>query len=144
VHHGVAILPVRLEDVLPSKSLEYFLSTQHWLDAFPPPFEPHFDRLYEYLRAIVTPGPPIAAVAPSAAGATPEARGAAVDAEQLRRLELELAGYIGPIAKHVVQRAAGLAPDAEALILQLGAEIDSEPERRRFVSASRQLLRAGG
>jgi hypothetical protein len=30
VHKGVSLLPVRIEDVLPSKSLEYFLSTQHW------------------------------------------------------------------------------------------------------------------
>jgi hypothetical protein len=37
VHKQVQILPFRIEDVLPSKSLEYFLSSQHWMDAFPPP-----------------------------------------------------------------------------------------------------------
>ena len=37
VHKGVTVLPFRIEDVLPSKSLEFFLSAQHWLDAFPPP-----------------------------------------------------------------------------------------------------------
>jgi hypothetical protein len=41
VHKQVSILPFRIENVLPSKSLEYFLSAQHWLDAFPPPREPH-------------------------------------------------------------------------------------------------------
>ena len=37
VHKQLSILPFRIEDVPPSKSLEYFLSTQHWMDAFPPP-----------------------------------------------------------------------------------------------------------
>ncbi len=37
VHKDLRILPFRLEDVLPSHSLEYFLSTQHWLDGFPGP-----------------------------------------------------------------------------------------------------------
>jgi hypothetical protein len=45
VHKQVPILPFRIENVLPSKSLEYFLSAQHWLDAFPPPLEPHYLRL---------------------------------------------------------------------------------------------------
>ena len=39
VHKQLSILPFRIEDVLPSKSLEFFLSTQHWMDAFPPPRE---------------------------------------------------------------------------------------------------------
>ena len=48
VHSGVSCLPFRVEDVLPSKSLEYFLSTQHWLDAFPQPREPHYAMLCTY------------------------------------------------------------------------------------------------
>lgn len=35
VHKQVEILPFRIEGVLPSKSLEFFLSSQHWMDAFP-------------------------------------------------------------------------------------------------------------
>jgi hypothetical protein len=49
VHKELSILPFRIEDVLPSKSLEFFLSTQHWMDAFPPPREPHYARLCAYL-----------------------------------------------------------------------------------------------
>src|ERR1700691_2060527 len=33
VNHGVPILPVRIEDVLPTKALEYFIGNVHWLDA---------------------------------------------------------------------------------------------------------------
>ena len=36
IHMGLPIIPVRIEDTAPSKSLEYFISTPHWLDAFTP------------------------------------------------------------------------------------------------------------
>src|SRR5271167_4273292 len=39
VHRGMPIIPLRIEDVLPSGSMEYFLSTPHWLDAMTPPLE---------------------------------------------------------------------------------------------------------
>jgi hypothetical protein len=35
VHKQLPIVAFRIDDVLPAKSLEYFLSAQHWLDAFP-------------------------------------------------------------------------------------------------------------
>lgn len=144
IHRGVRVLPFRVADVMPSKSLEYFLSSQHWLDAFPPPLEPHYVRLCDYLSTIVAAAPPPATSAtPSAQVAVTRAQpDAALDAAALRGLEAELAGYVGPVAKHLVKRTAARVSGAEALILQLGAEIESEPDRRRFVSACRQLLRA--
>src|ERR1700721_3572110 len=51
VHKQLSVLPFRIEDVPPSKSLEFFLSAQHWMDAFPPPREPHYARLCDYLKA---------------------------------------------------------------------------------------------
>lgn len=147
VHHRVIVLPFRIENVLPSHSLEYFLSSQHWLDAFPPPLEPHFSRLADYLRALLrTEAQAPAAVATSGSYAVPPgARGAPLpatfDATQLHRVESELAGYIGPLARHLVKRAAATAAGPESLIVLLGAEIESEPERRRFLKSCRQLLR---
>ncbi len=44
-----AIIPFRIEDVQPSKALEFFISSAHWLDAITPPLEPHLD----YLVAVV-------------------------------------------------------------------------------------------
>jgi hypothetical protein len=32
IHRGVAVIPFRVEEVLPSGSLAYFISTAHWLD----------------------------------------------------------------------------------------------------------------
>ncbi|NWG32564.1 MAG: toll/interleukin-1 receptor domain-containing protein, partial [Rhodocyclaceae bacterium] len=53
VNKGIAIIPLRIEDVMPSKSLEYFISTQHWLDAFTPPLERHLQHLVDTLRVLL-------------------------------------------------------------------------------------------
>lgn len=47
---GVPIIPFRIEDVPTSKSLEYHLSTAHWLDALSYPLEPHLRYLSEIVR----------------------------------------------------------------------------------------------
>jgi hypothetical protein len=39
IHHGKTIVPLRIEEILPTGTLEYSLSTTHWLDAFSPPLE---------------------------------------------------------------------------------------------------------
>ncbi len=44
---GVTIMPLRVEDVLPAKSLDYFLASLHWLDALTAPLEPHLQKLTE-------------------------------------------------------------------------------------------------
>jgi tetratricopeptide (TPR) repeat protein len=54
VNKGVTVVPFRIDDVLPSKTLEYFISTQHWLDAFTPPLEKHLDSLVGILRSIIS------------------------------------------------------------------------------------------
>ena len=53
VHHGLAIIPFRVEDVPMSKQLEYYISDVHWLDALVPPLERHFDRLYRVVRLLL-------------------------------------------------------------------------------------------
>jgi hypothetical protein len=53
VNRSVMIIPVRLENVLPARSLEFFLSTSHWMDAFPPPFENHLEKLSRTIHQIV-------------------------------------------------------------------------------------------
>jgi len=45
VAKGLMIIPIRIEDVLPTKALEYFISAAHWLDAFPPPLRVHLEKL---------------------------------------------------------------------------------------------------
>jgi tetratricopeptide (TPR) repeat protein len=45
VNKGVIIVPLRIEDVVPTHALEYFMSDVHWLDALTPPLEKHLDHL---------------------------------------------------------------------------------------------------
>src|ERR1051325_3265151 len=55
VNRGIAIVPFRIEDVIPSKSLEYFISTPHGLDARPPPLEKHLAHLVLTAKALLSP-----------------------------------------------------------------------------------------
>jgi hypothetical protein len=144
VHRDVAVLPFRVADVLPSRSLEYFLSSQHWLDAFPPPMEGHYARLVAYLQKLLA-GSSAAGAAPRDITSAPQAplpgSRAAPDAQLLASLERQLAHYIGPFAKHLVKCAAARADSTEGLIEDLAREIDSPDERRAFLAACRQSLR---
>ncbi|HWU77283.1 MAG TPA: toll/interleukin-1 receptor domain-containing protein [Rhodanobacter sp.] len=145
VHKRLRILPFRIENVLPSKSLEYFLSAQHWMDAFPPPLQPHVDRLCQYLEAAfgedrVALDLPVEHRSPSAAGAAETAHpSGGVDVVLLRRMETELMRCIGPVAGHLVRRAAKSSGDLHAIAQLLAAEIDSEAERRGFLEACRRI-----
>lgn len=58
VHKRVAIVPFRIEDVPMSKSLEYFISTPHWLDALTPPLQHHLAHLADALTTLLRPPPP--------------------------------------------------------------------------------------
>lgn len=48
---GIPIIPFRIAEVRLAKSLEYFLSTCHWLDAFAGPIEKHIPKLTEAVNA---------------------------------------------------------------------------------------------
>jgi len=53
VGKGVAVIPFRIENVVPSKAMEYFLSSPHWLDAMSPPLEGHIDELVASVGALM-------------------------------------------------------------------------------------------
>jgi hypothetical protein len=158
VHKGLVVLPFRVEDVLPIKSLEYFLSSQHWLDAFPPPREPHYERLCAFLKAVLAAplnrplrepsgtsagplgSPKIAAPGiDGGAALDPAPRTHCASPEQLHQIEIELARYIGPVARHLVRHAAASAADLQQLSLRLSAELDSDQDRQKFMGACRLL-----
>jgi hypothetical protein len=59
VHNNVVIVPMRIEDVLPQKSLEYFIGSVHWLDAFSKPLETYLESLVAVVKGILgAPEPP--------------------------------------------------------------------------------------
>jgi hypothetical protein len=53
VSKGVTIVPLRIDEVVPTKSMEYFLGAIHWLDALTPPIEKHLQQLAETVKAIL-------------------------------------------------------------------------------------------
>ena len=53
VNKGIYIIPFRVDDIPPAGSLEYFISTARWMDAFPPPLERHLDNLAKIVKAVL-------------------------------------------------------------------------------------------
>src|ERR1700676_944494 len=53
VSRGVPIVPVRIENVAPTKSMAYFVESVHWLDALTLPLENHLHRLAEAVKALL-------------------------------------------------------------------------------------------
>ena len=53
VNKGIPVIPFRIENVLPTKALEYFLSTPHWLDAFTPPLDEHIRQLADSIKRLL-------------------------------------------------------------------------------------------
>jgi hypothetical protein len=79
VNKGIPVIPVRIQDIMPTDALEYFLSTPHWLDAFTPPVESHFQLLVHSVRVLIgmepqQPVAPTPSAAPSMPIAAPTAR----------------------------------------------------------------------
>jgi hypothetical protein len=54
VSAGAAVLPFRIEDVMPAKSLDYFIGSVHWLDALTPPLEHHIERLAQNVQTLLS------------------------------------------------------------------------------------------
>jgi S1-C subfamily serine protease len=58
VSKGIPVIPLRTEDSPLSKSLEYFISSAHWLDAINPPIQRHLSALADRLVSLVQAPPP--------------------------------------------------------------------------------------
>jgi hypothetical protein len=53
VDKGVYIIPFRVDDIKPTRSLEYFISAAQWMDAFSPPLERHLDNLAKTVKSVL-------------------------------------------------------------------------------------------
>jgi formylglycine-generating enzyme required for sulfatase activity len=53
VNAGVAVLPMRIENVMPGEDIDFFLGAPHWLDAFDPPLEMHLAALARAVENIL-------------------------------------------------------------------------------------------
>jgi hypothetical protein len=152
VHKGVNILPFRIEDVPLSKSLEYFISTPHWLDAIAPPYEAHLDKLRDCVKGLLD-GLPVdcrpttmpSATASSVRSSAPAASAVsarlvtAFEPRDLKYIETQLAGYVGPMAKLLVKRAAEKTSSIQELVGLLANELSAESEKKFFSENCRFL-----
>lgn len=143
VSKGLHILPLRIENVPLSKSLEYFISTQHWLDAIEGKLDFHLVQLRDCLTVLLerpagADSPAPAPVAPTPSPVAPALpAGAAIGDADLARIEANLAEFIGPIARLLVRRTAAAAASPAGLVDMLAAEIDDAAERTAFVARCR-------
>jgi len=53
VSHGIAIIPFRIEDFMPTDSMELYISSAHWLDAITPDMKNHIKKLGDATFAIL-------------------------------------------------------------------------------------------
>jgi hypothetical protein len=102
VSKGIPVIPLRIEAIEPTASLEYFLSTPHWLDAFTPPLEKHLRYLAKIVNSIIA-GEQPSIVSPrpgvdAQAGAADRMKGApavsttSAPARKITKLQLYVAG----------------------------------------------------
>ena len=97
VNRGVPVLPVRIEDIVPTKALAYFMGPVHWLDAMTPPLDQHLRRLAEVAKAIMRPVPEFAD-----------------DGESVRAAASVAPGATSPIAAPPVAPTVSASPIAPA------------------------------
>lgn len=86
---GISIITFRIQDVAPRGSLDYNLTSVHWLDALTPPVEAHLEHLVGSLRTVLQPG--LATVEPEPSPVVPPR-------PTLRRLALVGAGVLGAVS----------------------------------------------
>lgn len=143
VNKGLIVLPFRIENVPLSKSLEYFISAQHWLDAIAGDMEEHLAKLSDCVASLLgrqiapstMPNAPTEAVP-----IPPHVMAQQIPAEILSKVEVFLAQVLGPIAKHLVKSRATANMTAKELVAVLSQEIDDERERKQFVQRCSALV----
>jgi hypothetical protein len=71
VSKGLTIVPFRIEDILPTAAMEYYLGAIHWLDALTPPLAEHLAKLIDQSKANLAAGNDTANAAPAGLFAPP-------------------------------------------------------------------------
>ena len=67
----LTVIPFRVEDVEPTGTLEYYLSSVHWLDAITPPLEEHLEAVVRRVKALLLPPSVLESATRLAAESTP-------------------------------------------------------------------------
>jgi tRNA A-37 threonylcarbamoyl transferase component Bud32 len=134
----LSILPLRVEDVLPRESIEYYLAGQHWLDALTPPLEDHLERLAEAITTLLqllpvrvtappetAPEPAVSATGlqaatiyePASEIEAPEPEAEPEPEPEVAALEAEPEAGLGPETEPQVEPRPELAPTPEPTVV---------------------------
>jgi hypothetical protein len=132
VHKGINIIPLRIENTIPTKTLEYFISAPHWLDALSVPLENHIEKLAASVKALLArhvaaapsrPTEPVVSTPPAAAPrpAAPVSKPVSAEAKSKGRfavpaviVALLVVGAIATKLRTTPQADPASAPDAAA------------------------------
>ena len=142
-HRQIPLLPLRIEPLLPSGSLEYFLGAPHWLDAHEGPIEARLGAVIDAVEALLARLGDAAPASAPAPARPPTPAAPAWPPTLLTALQSLLAEQVGPVAGALLRRAAAGATDYETLVDRLAAEVDDTAARAAFVAACRRLRPAG-
>lgn len=116
VHHELVIVPFRIEDVVPARSLEYFMSVPHWLDAMTPPLDTHLNELADAVGRLIEDDAHPRDIAPAVAPGVPTwASWAALAALVAAPLAASLAAFDPPWPAHFGAVSAVLVAAGAAL-----------------------------
>jgi hypothetical protein len=147
VSKGKPVFPIRVREVMPSRSLELFISSEHWIDAWKPPMEKYLERLAQSISAAAAvypagapaSAPPRPAIARSWSVATRRRLPAAIAAG----LVLVLLTGVGWYAYGLLGRS-GPAPLSGDLATREGSHVSRSSGTEREAPTARQVAPAAG
>ena len=74
IGRGLTVMPLRLEQIEPTRSMAYYMAGVHWIDALTPPLETHFKKMVGWIRPHLSGAAPEAEPPPRAKAKTPPPR----------------------------------------------------------------------
>lgn len=96
VSNEVTIVPFKLTETLPTKGMEYYLSTVHWLDAMNRPLERSIEQLDELVKALL------------AGTAAPSSSSQFTEAAPTGKTKKDLPGWLIPVVAAALGIVVGL------------------------------------
>jgi tetratricopeptide (TPR) repeat protein len=75
VSMGIPILPFRIEDIEPSKAIQYYIGSTHWLDALTPPLKKYLNYLADNVELLLRARDIVDNRIPTASAVSPEVAG---------------------------------------------------------------------
>jgi TIR domain len=97
VNRGIPVIPFRIQDVTPSQDLEFYIMSQHWLDALTPPLETHIARLADTVKRLVPENEREARIKPGEAAPADTAGTASAEAVSSSRSKYLFVGFIAVV-----------------------------------------------